>query len=120
MRIRRRRIAGHDVGNSLRSRLRRHAAGFREMIEAAAIVAKPHGVGPQFDDEVMQLRGRHEGFDVVPARPAGPLGIAKDLAPASGQQALGRGGENVRDARRDVFDRLEQDRLRLGETLADA
>jgi hypothetical protein len=66
------------------------------MIKTPAIVAKPHGVGPELDDEGMQLRGRHEGFDVVPARPAGPLGIAEDLAPASGQQALDRGGENVR------------------------
>ena len=88
------------------------------MVETPAIVAKPHGVGPEFDDEVMQLRGRHKCFDVVPARPAGPLGIAKNLAPASGQQALRRGGEYVRHARRDVFDRLEQNRLRLGETLA--
>src|ERR1700720_3293041 len=63
-------------------RLKHHAACFGEMIKTPAIVAKPHGVGPEFDDEVVQLRGRHEGFDVVPARPARPLGIAKDLAPA--------------------------------------
>jgi hypothetical protein len=41
----------------LKQALRRHATGFREMVEAPTIVAKPHGVGPQFDDEVVQLRG---------------------------------------------------------------
>ena len=41
-----------------------------------AIVAKSHGVRPQFDDEIMQFRRRHERLDIVPAGPAGPLGIA--------------------------------------------
>jgi hypothetical protein len=40
----------------LKQALRRHAAGFREMIKTPAIVAKPHGVGPQFDDKIVQLR----------------------------------------------------------------
>ena len=63
--------------------LTRIAAGFREMVETAAIVAKPHRVRAQFDDEIMQFRGRHERLDVVPAGPARPLGIAEDLAAAA-------------------------------------
>jgi hypothetical protein len=38
----------------------------------------------------MQLDRRHECLDIVPARPAGPLGITQNLAAASGEQALGR------------------------------
>src|SRR5208283_89671 len=100
----------------LASSLWRHAAGFSEMVEMVAIVAKPHGVRAQFDDEIMQFRCRHERLDIVPAGPAWPLGIAQDLTPAAGQQALGYGGEIIRHAHRDMFDWLEQHWVGLGET----
>src|SRR5579875_1573219 len=94
-----------------------HAAGFGKMVEMMAVMAKAHGVRTQLNDEVMKFGCWHESLDIVPAGPAGPLGIAKNLAPASSQQALGRGGENIRHARGDMFDWFEQHRVGLGKTL---
>ena len=71
-------------------------------------------------DEVVEFGCRHKRLDIVPARPARPLGIAQNLAAASGQQPLRRRGRRVRHAHRDMIDRLEQNRLRLGEALGNS
>ena len=65
------------------ARLSCHAARFGKMVEMVTKMPQPHRIGPQLDDEIMQFGGRHKRLDIIPARPARTLGIAKNLAAAA-------------------------------------
>src|ERR1700758_1429579 len=62
--------------------LRGDAAGFGEVIEPFPVMAEPLGLGAKLLDEIVQLGRRHKRLDIVPAGPAGPLGVTQNLAAA--------------------------------------
>src|SRR5262245_58499951 len=89
-----------------------------EVIELPGEGANAHRQRAQIDDEVVKLRLRQIGIDLVPALPALLRGEAEDLAAPTADEAM--------DARREIVgygdlhrtDRLQKDRIALRHALA--
>ena len=71
---------------------------FRQMVEAGGEEAQSQRQRPKLDDQVVDLRLRHQRLDLIPAIPARPSVEAQDLASPSGDKTLHRGRERGRAA----------------------
>src|SRR5262249_12136146 len=90
-----------------------------QMVELGAERAHALCHRADLDDHVGDLGFRHQGGDLVPARPALARVVAQELAASSRDQALDARGRVAGRRHRHLEDGLEQHRLALGQAFGE-